>query len=566
MNPWLIAVRRCTWVSGLFCILMLAALGWNAFASRATDPNPPTHIDDLVTRLNLDPTNKPLLADLRRQDDWLRSSYFRSIRFEQIGFFLLLGGLAGFLLFTKVGEKLQARPLLPDPSAPARGATEALTSQRTVLALGIGLGGVLALVATLSRHDTVAAYVQGRPLPQITPLAPSSPQGLPPAGPASAPAGAAPITAASAPPATTASGPEPLGGTTLAPLPVAAAGAPTKPPEAAATTKTLPAVPGWTCFRGPNAGAAAAWSGPADWDVPAGKGLLWKADLGLPGWNSPIIAGGSVFLSGADDKHREICAFDLATGKNLWRLQIPVLAGTKPVKPSPDAGYAPSTMTTDGKHVFAAFVDGNVACVSVQGKPLWGRNFGPLENTYGFASSLLFAHGKLIVSVDQGSSPTPQKSVLYALDPDTGKSVWEAKRSYSASWTSPIEILVNGRPAVVDVAEPGVAAYDLDGGAELWHADGLSGEIAASPTMGAGKVFVAQQGSVMLAIDASTGKIDWNTSDPALPDIGSPAYGNGLVFLFDLRRHLFGRRCRYWQNCLGEASGEGGEGIPDRGR
>lgn len=524
MSRWAIATRRAAWVAAVFCIITLGLLGANALISRASDPNPPTRIDELVTRLNLDPNNGNLLKELRHQDEWLRVSYFRSVRFAQDGFYLLLIGVAVFLVLAKSAEKLAAKPQLPDPSAPARNEADALTSQRTVLALGMSLAGILALIATLSRHDSVAAYVDGKPLPQITPLAPASPEGLAPA------LGKAPATV---PPAVIASPtavppePSPLGGTSLAPLPLSPA--PSKS-AAVAPKKSIP-VPssGWPCFRGPAAGAASAWKAPPDWDATTGKGVLWKVDLGLPGWNSPIISGGRVFLSGADATHREICAFDLESGKNLWRFAVSA-AGAQ-VKSSSDAGYAPSTMAAGNGRVFAAFVDGTVACVTVDGKPQWSRQFGPLENNYGFASSLLFAAGELIVQVDQGSSPDALKSRLYALDPVSGKTVWEAKRKVSASWSSPIAAPVNGSLAIIVLAEPGIAAYDANTGLELWNADGLSGEIATSPAFGGGKLFAAQQGSYLMSVSASDGKVAWKTSDPALPDIGSPVYGAGLVFL-----------------------------------
>ncbi len=537
MNHWAITLRRCAWVASAFCLIVFIALGWNAFASRAVDPNPPTRVDNLVTRINLDPNNKQLLADLRRQDEYLRSSYFRSIRFAQTGFCLLIAGLVAVLIFSKGADKLRAKPVLPDPDAPERSVNDALSSHRMVVALGIGLGGVLALVATLSRHDAIAAYVRDAPLPQVTPTAPGAPAGLPPAGTSLAvtapPVGSAVVGAAA--PNPVASVPTALGGTALAPLPLTSS-APTPPLTKPATapkvaSKIAPlSTTGWPSFRG-GSSVPKAINLPADWDVPSGKGLLWKADLTLPGWNSPIISGGKVFLSGADEKHREIWAYDLATGRNLWRFAVPVPAEAKPVKPSPDAGYAPSTMATDGQRVFAAFVDGSVACVSVDGKPIWARQFGPLENTYGFASSLLFAGGKLIVQMDQGSAPESGKSRLYGLDPTTGKTAWETKRATSASWSSPIGILLDGKPAVIVVASPGVSAYDAATGTEIWHADGLSGEIAPSAILGNGHIFIAQQGSVMMSISATDGKVAWTSSDAALPDISSPAFGAGLVFL-----------------------------------
>lgn len=534
---WAIAMRRCSWVAAGLSLVVLIALVWNAFASRTSDPNPPTRVDELVTRINLDPSNKPLLESLRKQDVWLRASYFRSVQFSQTGFVLLLGGVFAFLVFAKAADRLSGKPARPNPNEPIRNASELLGAQRTVLVLGMGMGGVLAMVATLSRHDSVAAYVAAKPLPQVTPVAPSAPQSLPIASPGAGTAAPAATSAASASSVTSApSGPTTLGGTSLAPLPITGGAA--APPNAHNPGKPIrvsvapvESSGDWPCFRGLGAGTVPAWKGPADWDAVSGKGILWKVDLDLPGWNSPIVQGGKVFLAGADDKHREICAFDLVTGKSLWRLGIPVLAGTKPVKPSPDAGYAPSTMATDGKRVFAAFVDGNVVCVSVGGKALWGRGFGPLENNYGFACSLLVTGGKLIVQVDQGSSPDEGKSVLYGLDPQTGNTVWQTKRTVSASWSSPVATVLGGKPAVVVVASPSIAAYDASSGSEIWHADGLSGEIAASSAFGDGRFFIGQQGSYLMAVDATSGKVVWKTSDPALPDIASLVYGKGLVFL-----------------------------------
>jgi outer membrane protein assembly factor BamB len=539
MSSFVSALRRCAWLAGAFCILVLLGLSANAISSRAADPNPPTKIDELVTRLNLDPSNKHLLADLRSQDNWLRTSYFRSVHFAETGEILLLIGIALFLLFAKGADNLSAKPPFPNPAEPARFEGDSLTSFRTVLVLGSALGGVLALVATLSRHDTVAAYVKAEPLPQQTPAAPGPPAPLAQAGtalavlpPTSSAATTEPAKVGAASPSSSA--PMPLGGTLLTPLPV-------KEPTGSlresrtvrranpATTMEPMNLADWPCFRGPAAGLAPGWPGPYDWDVPSGKGVLWKVDLDLPGWNSPIVTGGRVFLSAADDKRREVCAFDLKTGRSLWRLSVPLLAGSSQVKPSPDAGYAPSTMATDGKRVFAAFVNGDVICVSIDGKPQWGRAFGPLENTYGFASSLLCAAGKLLVQVDQASS-SDGKSSLFALDPATGISKWQAKRAVSASWSSPIAVKTQGKTVVIVTADPRIAAYDVENGTEIWHADGLSGEIAPTATFGDGRFYIGELGSVLMAASAADGKVVWTSSDAALPDIGSFAYASGLLF------------------------------------
>jgi quinoprotein glucose dehydrogenase len=71
------------------------------------------------------------------------------------------------------------------------------------------------------------------------------------------------------------------------------------------------------------------------WDVPLGSieklaplPIPWE--LGTPGASSPLVtAGGLAFIGySMDDKFR---AFDLATGKTLWRQKIPAGAMSSPV-------------------------------------------------------------------------------------------------------------------------------------------------------------------------------------------------------------------------------------------
>lgn len=542
MNPWSKALWRTAWISGGFSVLVLIGLIANAIAVRSADPNPPTRLDALVTRLNQDRQNEKLREDIRHQDVWLRETYLRSERFASMGFLLLLGGLSACLLCFKGARAIGASGPDPAPHAPTNALAGYLVSQRSLLATGICLGGGLLAVAVLSRHDAANAYVIDSRLPSASPGAKRSEPG----GPDAPPIAALPQLGAAAPPIGSAipgalqgsippiAAPAP-GGTSVQPLPVsppAASGstppkAGTTPPPADGISPVTAMAGAWPWFRGSGAGLAYG-ALPGAWDAASGKGVVWKTEVPLPGWGSPVLWGGKIFLSGADAKTREVFAFDAKDGHLLWRAPVSIL--NKDFKSSKDAGQAPGTMTVDAQYVAAAFVNGDVAVFDHSGKRLWSRTFGPMDNEYGYASCPVLVGGKLLLQLDQGSSPDDGKSKLIAMNPSNGKALWEVKRPVSSAWSTPIVAQVSGRAVVVVCGNPLVMAYDLSNGKEVWRADGMGGEVAPSAAFGAGCVFVAQAGGQSMALRASDGKAVWANYELALPDISSPVFADGLLF------------------------------------
>ncbi len=533
MRPWYRAARAASAVAAAFTAVVLALLVINAMLARAADPIAPSRIDQLTVQLNVNPTDVALRQRIRAEDLRIRRDYFRSRRFAVTGAFLLIGGLAGFLAFLEMARRLKPEPLEPNPEASQDAWIAGASAQRGVAVLATLLGGVLTTTAVLSRHDTAAAYATAATRKSQQPSAAQV------AGPEATPAQPA------------VPGPEPLqgglgttpavpGGTELVPLPIG--GGPSAPPPAAppspGPSPTVgPAYPSawadeWPGFRGPGGvGVAPARSFPTEWDLPAGKGLLWKAPVPLPGWNSPIVWGKRVFVSGATAVKREVYAFDADTGKPLWTRDVPMMPGSGPMKQANDAGFAPATMATDGERVFAIYVNADVACFDLGGKPLWQRALGGPDNPYGHSSSLRIAAGSLIVQLDQGSAPTDGKSALLALDPATGKTRWQTKRAVQTAWSTPIALRVAGREVVVAAGNPLVAAYDAKTGKQIWTASCLSGEVAPSPAFGGGLIFTANMGSYLTALRPDTGAVVWSSSDVMMPDTSSPLAAGDLLFL-----------------------------------
>ena len=120
---------------------------------------------------------------------------------------------------------------------------------------------------------------------------------------------------------------------------------------------------------------------PARWDAKTGAGIAWKVPVPASGFNSPIVWGDRVFLSGGDAKKREVVCLDCKTGQMLWRQAVasPGRRGRRPQVPE-STGYAAATMATDGRRVYVIFANGDCAAFTLEGKLVWSKSFGALKN------------------------------------------------------------------------------------------------------------------------------------------------------------------------------------------
>ncbi|GAG51104.1 unnamed protein product, partial [marine sediment metagenome] len=85
----------------------------------------------------------------------------------------------------------------------------------------------------------------------------------------------------------------------------------------------------WPGFRGPEGiGVAYHTDVPIEWDGESGKNILWKIPISHPGFNSPIIWGKKIFLSGADRKTKVVYSIDADTGDIIWQKELNDILGT----------------------------------------------------------------------------------------------------------------------------------------------------------------------------------------------------------------------------------------------
>jgi outer membrane protein assembly factor BamB len=296
----------------------------------------------------------------------------------------------------------------------------------------------------------------------------------------------------------------------------------------------------WPRFRGPGgAGISAYTNVPTQWNGKTGDGILWKVKVPLLGRNSPVVWKDRLFLSGADPNHRQVYCFDAAKGRLLWSGDVPTvpIPKGKELKVMEDAGYAPSTLATDGRRVYAIFPTGDVAGFDFQGRRLWHKSLGLPDSSYGYASSLETYEKLVLIQFDQGDGKEG-KSRFIALDGQSGKVAWETKRDTPNSWTTPIIVDVAGRPQLITVAKPFVTSYNPANGAELWRADCVGGDVAPSPIYAGGLVMAIQPYSHMAAVkptgqgNVTKTHVAWRMEDSG-PDICSPVSDGKYVYTLE---------------------------------
>lgn len=282
-------------------------------------------------------------------------------------------------------------------------------------------------------------------------------------------------------------------------------------------------------FRGPGGnGISYRKNIPVNWDGQSGQNIIWKLEIPLHGYNSPIIWEDKIFLSGANSAQREVYCIDRNTGKILWTGEVKNIPGSPANSPkvTDDTGQAAPSLTTDGRRVYAIFANGDVIAFDMDGNQLWARNLGSAGNHYGHSSSLMLYQNVLIVQYDIKKSPR-----ILGLAVATGETIWETPRKVKVSWASPIVVNTGEKTEVFLVAEPIVSSYDPITGIENWNVDCIFGEVGPSAAYADGVVFAVNEYAILVAIKiGEPPEILWE-SDEYLSDVPSPVATSELLFM-----------------------------------
>lgn len=246
----------------------------------------------------------------------------------------------------------------------------------------------------------------------------------------------------------------------------------------------------WPRFRGPNGtGIAPDQSVPVRWT--AQEGVLWKAALPGAGNSSPVVWGKRLFLQTATSDARQLLCLDVKDGRLLWKKTVPGAVTWK----HPRNSFASSTPATDGQRVYALFWDGEktlLAAYTADGKPVWQFDLGTFTSQHGPGTSPIVYGGKVFLANDQDGA-----SELVALDSETGKLAWRAKRqAFRACYSTPLVLdCGKDKTELIVASSAGVTSYDPQSGREnwwwTWHFDGMALRTVASPVAGDGLIFAS---------------------------------------------------------------------------
>jgi outer membrane protein assembly factor BamB len=483
-------------------LLFMSQLNQKTYRGDADLDQDPIFVEQLMelkVRLAKNPRDETLKQELRQLDLEIRDRYFAAQDFIRRGAYLLLLGMAVFVLSLKRAVVVRKLPPLPSREAVEadQDAAGHALGRRAVTVTGLALlGGVLALAAM----ETIELVIPERPAVAVAEWGGGSE-------------------------ASNAGTPET-----------------SETPEISGTRQAPPSLEeiarNWSRFRGPGGlGISPYLNLPEKWDGESGEAILWKTEIPLPGHNSPVVWGKRVFLTAADEVSKEVYCFHADTGEILWQQPVENVTGVsaEELNIMEDTGYAASTMACDNARVYAIFVDGDVVCFDFEGNRLWIRNMGPQDNTYGYATSLTFYNELLLIQYDQGVDDD-DLSVLFALDVQTGSMVWKHVRPVAGSWTSPIVIDTAIGAQVITCSDPLVIACEPTTGKVLWQANLMGTDVAPSPIYANGLVFVIQPYSSLFALrpdgqgDVTETHLAW-TVDCGAPDICSPVSNGELIFL-----------------------------------
>lgn len=217
-----------------------------------------------------------------------------------------------------------------------------------------------------------------------------------------------------------------------------------------------------------------------------GPTLAWKATKIGGGYSTPSIAKGRIYgmsYRGDDDV---VWCLEEATGKELWVTRI-----AAKVKVGYDQGSR-CTPTVDGDRLYCLGVDGDLACLDIQGKVIWqkslAKDFGGRRPDWGYSESPLIDGDRVVVAPGG-------KAAIVALNKKTGETLWQAQvpGNDGAQYSSITVGDFQGTRQYIQFMKKGVVAVDAVNGKFLWRYDKPHNGTAniSTPVYSDGHVFAA---------------------------------------------------------------------------
>lgn len=191
-----------------------------------------------------------------------------------------------------------------------------------------------------------------------------------------------------------------------------------------------------------------------------GPRVLWKADVGEGYGGASIMAGRVYILDRVPGKQDVYRAFDLTTGRELWRY-----AYDAPGQVSYPGSK--STPTADEARLYGVGPYGHFHCLDKSdGRVLWTKNllsdYGSQTPRYGFSQAPLLRGRAVIVA------PQARQVGVTAFDRLTGEELWRSGPIGELGYGSPFLTTLDGVEQIVMLSQDQVTGLDPDSGRILW--------------------------------------------------------------------------------------------------
>ncbi|MCA9025145.1 MAG: PQQ-binding-like beta-propeller repeat protein [Planctomycetaceae bacterium] len=234
----------------------------------------------------------------------------------------------------------------------------------------------------------------------------------------------------------------------------------------------------WPAFRGPNGDGTADESGlPVEWGPETN--IKWTVPLPAPANSSPIVSNGRVSVTCAEERgqKRHLLCFDRTNGEMLWVKTVPFgkVAETHETNP-----YCGSTPAADGERVVVWHGSAGIHCYDFYGELVWSQQMGEFNHVWGYGSSPIILHDKVIQLCGPGA-----RTKLVAFNLADGEILWETQEPgstdseggrYTSTWSTPVVVNVNGLTQLLVAMPTRVGGYSPETGELLWYVEGLSND------------------------------------------------------------------------------------------
>lgn len=221
----------------------------------------------------------------------------------------------------------------------------------------------------------------------------------------------------------------------------------------------------WPQWRGPaRTGVASGFKAPAVW--PDRPTQIWKVTAGI-GHASPIVVGGRTYLFARIGEQESLTAYDLDSGKQIWRQGYDTPYQMNPAAAGHGKGPK-STPVFDRGRLYTFGISGVLSAWQANdGRLLWRKDFkkdfSQTSPDFGVAMSPIVSGDLLIVHAGGAGN-----GALMALDAASGDVKWSWKGDGPA-YASPLVATFAGTRQVITQSQRRVIGLSLADGRLLWE-------------------------------------------------------------------------------------------------